>query len=161
MGGYCLYILLSRFTIEIFGHRDITSSFSSFYSLVIIILIIITEDFDQSLKTLKDALELKKDIGDDTDDEGKKALSLLHFNLGSLLLEYRNKLSSTTGKEVAESIENFTKAKELLVAIGYKSDHPEVQGIGKLVYIFLCLCVSISSYLCNCQVYSHLNHVLR
>lgn len=78
------------------------------------------EDFDQSLKTLKDALELKKDIGDDTDDEGKKALSLLHFNLGSLLLEYRNKLSSTTGKEVAESIENFTKAKELLVAIGYK-----------------------------------------
>ena len=102
-------------------------------------MIIITEDFDQSLKTLKDALELKKDIGDDTDDEGKKALSLLHFNLGSLLLEYRNKLSSTTGKEVAESIENFTKAKELLVAIGYKSDHPEVQGIGKLVYIFLCL----------------------
>ena len=87
-------------------------------------------DFDESLKVLKEALELKKDIVINADNDSKKALSLLHYNLGSLQLEYRNNLSSRTGNEVNESIENFKKARELLVDIGYTKDHTELQGIG-------------------------------
>ena len=89
-------------------------------------------DFDESLKVLKEALELKKEIGINADNDSKKALSLLHYNLGSLQLEHRNNLSSRAGNEVNESIENFTKARELLVDIGYTKDHAELQGIGKM-----------------------------
>lgn len=86
-------------------------------------------DFDESLRVLKGALELKNNVGANTDNDSKKALSLLHYNLGSLQLEYHDKLSVRTGNEVSESIENFARAKELLVAGGYSKDHPDLQEI--------------------------------
>ena len=94
-------------------------------------------DFDESLRVLKGALELKNNVGANTDNDSKKALSLLHYNLGSLQLEYHDKLSVRTGNEVSESIENFARAKELLVAGGYSKDHPDLQEIGKPIYTFV------------------------
>ena len=88
-------------------------------------------DFDGSLKILKEALQVKEEARSNDDEDQAKALSLLRYNLGSLQLEHRTELSSRTGNEVNESIENFVKAKDLLVAIGYRNDHPEILEIGK------------------------------